>query len=90
MLGNGHLKHPQSTFVDWKVSDWATTAGIDAYFTMEDGILTVKESGIYFVYAQVRYILCVKLSNSTLKNFRICVSGIFDKGINSNRYYNIY
>lgn len=57
-LGNGHLKHPQSTFVDWKVSDWATSAGMDAYFSMEDGILTIKETGIYFIYAQVRTYKC--------------------------------
>ncbi|XP_018578100.1 protein eiger [Anoplophora glabripennis] len=54
--GNGHLKHPQGTFVDWKVSDWATSSGMDSYFTMDEGILTIKDSGIYFIYAQIYYL----------------------------------
>lgn len=55
--GNGHLKHPQGNFVDWKVSDWAAPSGMDTYFTMDGGgVLTIKDSGIYFIYAQIYYL----------------------------------
>ncbi|KAJ8980581.1 hypothetical protein NQ317_018708 [Molorchus minor] len=54
--GNGHLRHPQPTFVDWKISDWVSPANMDTHFTMDEGVLTIKEPGIYFIYAQIYYL----------------------------------
>ncbi|XP_076261544.1 TNF superfamily member 12 eiger [Rhynchophorus ferrugineus] len=54
--GNGHLRHPQRTFVDWKASNWVDKTGMNNYFSFEDGYMTIKESGIYFIYAQIYYL----------------------------------
>lgn len=51
--GNGHLKHRSKTFVDWKPENWVKSLGMDNHFTIQDGKVTIKESGLYFVYAQV-------------------------------------
>ncbi|XP_063928607.1 protein eiger [Zophobas morio] len=53
--GNGHLRHPQRTFVDWTESSWFHPLGMDRHFSLSDGILTIKESGLYFIYAQIYY-----------------------------------
>ncbi|EFA11405.1 protein eiger [Tribolium castaneum] len=53
--GNGHLRHPQTTYVDWVESDWFGKLGMDQYFAFSDGLLTVKEPGLYFIYAQIFY-----------------------------------
>ncbi|XP_044257428.1 protein eiger [Tribolium madens] len=53
--GNGHLRHPHTTYVDWVESDWFSKLGMDQYFSFSDGLLTVKEPGLYFIYAQIFY-----------------------------------
>ena len=42
-----------STFRNWTPSRWAKRLKMATKFLLEDGKLTVKSSGIYFVYAQV-------------------------------------
>lgn len=54
--GNGHLRHAQKTYLDWKMSDWVETIGADRSFYLKNGVLTVKESGLYLVYAQISYL----------------------------------
>ncbi|XP_055920064.1 protein eiger isoform X2 [Eupeodes corollae] len=34
---------------------WARTLGMDKAFSLNHGVLTVKEGGVYFVYAQIYY-----------------------------------
>lgn len=56
LLGNGHIRHLHKNFVDWSSSDWVRRTGMDTHFSMSEGILTIKDTGIYFVYAQVSII----------------------------------
>lgn len=51
--GNGHLRHLNSIFVDWKPSKWVQRTGMINHFQFEDGYLTIKESGLYLIYSQV-------------------------------------
>ncbi|XP_050497242.1 protein eiger isoform X1 [Diabrotica virgifera virgifera] len=55
-LGNGHLRHPQSRFIDWKAANWVHSLGMDSHFTLNNGYLTIKDSGLYLVYSQVYYL----------------------------------
>ncbi|XP_072402187.1 uncharacterized protein egr [Diabrotica undecimpunctata] len=55
-LGNGHLRHPHSRFIDWKAASWVRSLGMDSHFTLNNGYLTIKDSGLYFVYSQVYYL----------------------------------
>ncbi|XP_066256787.1 uncharacterized protein egr [Euwallacea similis] len=54
--GNGHLRHPHRTFVDWKPSRWVERSGMMTHFEFDRGYLTIKEPGMYFVYAQIYYL----------------------------------
>ncbi|KAL9918018.1 TNF superfamily member 12 eiger isoform 2-T2 [Glossina fuscipes fuscipes] len=36
-------------------TSWTNEVNIDQYFHIENGVLTIRESGIYYVYAQVCY-----------------------------------
>lgn len=51
--GNGRLRHPGGVFTDWKESNWGTDHGMDRFFKIESGVVTVPESGLYYIYAQV-------------------------------------
>ncbi|KAG5875312.1 hypothetical protein JTB14_022223 [Gonioctena quinquepunctata] len=55
-FGNGHMRHHQRTFVDWKSSDWVETLGMDAHFSFDNGYATIKASGLYLVYSQIFYL----------------------------------
>ncbi|CAH1153749.1 unnamed protein product [Phaedon cochleariae] len=55
-LGNGHLRHHQATFVDWKASNWVDSLGMDSHFSLDQGFVTIQESGLYFVYSQIYYL----------------------------------
>ncbi|GLV41696.1 eiger [Carabus blaptoides fortunei] len=52
---NGHLAHPEGRYVDWAPSNWVQTLGMDRHFQMNNGVLTIKDAGLYFVYAQIFY-----------------------------------
>lgn len=64
--GNGHLRHPSKTYVDWKATEWMTTLDMTDYFQMLNGIVTIKDSGIYLVYAQIYY-----LDEHDMNGFRV-------------------
>lgn len=69
--GNGHMRHPSKTYVDWKAKNWVDAGGMYQHFDLnEEGELTIKESGLYFIYAQVLYtsIYTVISSNVTLSD----------------------
>lgn len=53
ILGNGHLRHTHKNFVDWVASDWVKKTAMDSHFSMSEGIVTIKETGLYYIYAQV-------------------------------------
>jgi len=50
--GNGRLRHA-GVFTDWSASSFMDDLALDRYFTLKDGILTVKLGGLYYFYAQV-------------------------------------
>lgn len=42
--------------VAWNIADWAKDLNMNRHFSLTKNKLTVKESGLYLVYAQVRAI----------------------------------
>ncbi|XP_074115618.1 TNF superfamily member 12 eiger [Cotesia typhae] len=55
--GNGKARHAEGVFKAWRSSDWMDDFGMDRYFILaEDGKLTIHESGLYLVYAQIHYL----------------------------------
>ena len=51
--GSRNAVRSDSIFRNWTQARWAKRLKMDTKFLLEDGKLTVKSSGIYFVYAQV-------------------------------------
>lgn len=64
--GNGHLRHLQRTYVDWTEAGWFRALGMDQHFTLTDGVLTIKDPGLYFIYAQVDFFNCYQYLNDIL------------------------
>ncbi|XP_017772611.1 PREDICTED: protein eiger [Nicrophorus vespilloides] len=54
--GNGHLKHTEQRYIDWVPSEWVQSLGMGQNFKMDNGFLTLKESGLFLIYAQVYYL----------------------------------
>ncbi|XP_057334367.1 protein eiger [Microplitis mediator] len=55
--GNGRARHSEGVFKAWRSSDWMEDFGMDRHFVLaNDGRLTVHESGLYLVYAQIHYL----------------------------------
>ncbi|GFG39251.1 hypothetical protein Cfor_00727, partial [Coptotermes formosanus] len=54
--GNGRLRHPDGKFTDWTASSWMQQLGMNRFFQLHEGIVTVKDSGIYYLYAQIYYV----------------------------------
>lgn len=54
--GNGKIRHKSNTFKAWKPSDWVTDYGMSKHFSMSEGALTIYETGLYLIYAQIHYI----------------------------------
>lgn len=52
--GNGRVRHPGGVYSDWKPADWVDDHAMDRFFAMHQGVVTVKEHGLYYIYAQVR------------------------------------
>lgn len=53
---NGKIRHGTSVFKAWKASNWVDSLGMSQYFKMgDDGSVTVYETGLYLVYAQIHY-----------------------------------
>ncbi|XP_065339518.1 uncharacterized protein egr [Cloeon dipterum] len=53
--GNGRLRHA-GVFTDWKSADFMDELALERYFSLKDGILTVKLGGLYYFYSQIYYI----------------------------------
>lgn len=52
--GNGLLRHSGGVYTDWSPSHWVSSMGLDKYINMDaDGVVTVREPGLYYIYAQV-------------------------------------
>lgn len=54
--GNGRLQHFKERYMDWKNADWMERMGMEKYFNMIDGVLTIAEPGLYLIYAQIHYV----------------------------------
>ncbi|EZA54727.1 protein PFC0760c isoform X2 [Ooceraea biroi] len=55
--GNGRVRHSSGVFKAWRPSDWVADLGMERFFSLAaDGKLTVHESGLYLVYAQIHYL----------------------------------
>ncbi|XP_055708101.1 uncharacterized protein LOC129804631 isoform X2 [Phlebotomus papatasi] len=52
---NGRLRHHDKVYTYWKPANWAANAGMEHFFTMDNGVVTVKEGGLYLIYAQIYY-----------------------------------
>ncbi|KYM85667.1 hypothetical protein ALC53_04448 [Atta colombica] len=69
--GNGRVRHYDGVFRAWKPSEWVADLGMSRHFTLAgDGKLSVHESGLYLVYAQIHY-----LDRHDENGFRILVNG---------------
>lgn len=52
--GNGFLRHEGGVYHDWTTAPWVNSLRLDKYFSMDAGVVTVRENGLYYIYAQVR------------------------------------
>jgi hypothetical protein len=55
--GNGRLRNADGIFAAWRPAEWMTADhsgdGTKSFVLSPTGVLTVKQSGLYYVYAQV-------------------------------------
>lgn len=53
-LGNNKVKLNKNEYIHWQPAGWLNSHGMDKFFTMEpSGVLTVKDHGVFLIYAQV-------------------------------------
>ncbi|GAB0094243.1 hypothetical protein DMENIID0001_095040 [Sergentomyia squamirostris] len=52
---NEKLKHHRGAYSYWSPANWASNYGMENYFVMKNGTVTVKEPGLYLIYAQIYY-----------------------------------
>ncbi|XP_047113911.1 uncharacterized protein LOC124792633 [Schistocerca piceifrons] len=69
-LGNGRLRPENKLFTDWTPEDWFHRLGMDQHFTYEGGVVTVRRSGLYYVYAQIFY-----LDDKSTNGFKVLLDG---------------
>ncbi|KAJ4425782.1 hypothetical protein ANN_27407 [Periplaneta americana] len=86
--GNGRLRHPDGKFTDWTASSWMQNLGMGQFFHLRDGVVTVRGSGIYYVYAQ----WCPLLGSFTVVTWfnECCVPQIYyvdEHDVNGFRVY---
>ncbi|XP_046475487.1 uncharacterized protein egr isoform X1 [Neodiprion pinetum] len=55
-VGNGKGKHGQGIFKAWRATRWMNDLGMNGHFTLADGQLTIQETGLYLIYAQIHYL----------------------------------
>lgn len=54
---NGKARHHEGIFKAWRATDWAIDFGMNKVFSLaNDGRLTVRDEGLYLVYAQIHYL----------------------------------
>lgn len=57
--GNNKVKLNKNEYIHWQPADWHMPHGMDRYFTMDStGVLTVKDHGLFLIYAQVKLNWC--------------------------------
>ncbi|XP_059620135.1 uncharacterized protein LOC132264085 isoform X2 [Phlebotomus argentipes] len=52
---NARLSHYGQVYKYWTPSTWASNMGMENFFSMQNGVVTVKEGGLYLIYAQIYY-----------------------------------
>jgi len=54
--GNNKVKLNKNEYIHWQPAEWTNSHGMDRYFSMDsNGVLTVKDHGMFLIYAQVFY-----------------------------------
>ncbi|CRL03371.1 CLUMA_CG016265, isoform B [Clunio marinus] len=54
--GNNKVKLNKNEYIHWQPADWINEHGMDRFFSMDPlGVLTVKDHGLFLIYAQVFY-----------------------------------
>ncbi|CAG7728385.1 unnamed protein product [Allacma fusca] len=56
--GNGRLRNADGIFSAWKPSEWmgGNEASKSAFSLSTTGVVTIRQTGLYYVYAQIHYI----------------------------------
>lgn len=47
------MRHAGGVYQDWTEAPWVSSMGMDKHFNMQQGVVTVREQGLYYIYAQV-------------------------------------
>ncbi|XP_045124418.1 uncharacterized protein LOC123512225 isoform X2 [Portunus trituberculatus] len=50
-----HGYHGAGEHLDWTPANWMDKLGLNSKYTLDEGTVTVKEPGLYYLYAQVLY-----------------------------------
>merc|ERR1712110_872665 len=50
------VKLSDGVFRDWSVPRWVKKMGMERQVEVNDGVVTVSQPGIYFIYAQINYV----------------------------------
>lgn len=82
--GNHRMYHPQGKFRDWSPAHWVEEYGMDSSYDMDhEGVLTVEQPGIYYIYSQIFY-----ADNHDTCGYRIEVNGkaLFQCSISSSSF----
>ncbi|XP_076033592.1 TNF superfamily member 12 eiger isoform X2 [Oratosquilla oratoria] len=53
--GSGRLRSEGSLHQGWRPAPWMERLGLNKKYKLEDGVVTVKQAGLYYVYAQILY-----------------------------------
>lgn len=52
--GNNKVKLDRNEYMHWVPASWTDSHGMDRFFSMDNsGVLTVKDHGVFLIYAQV-------------------------------------
>lgn len=59
---NGKVELNKDQYMHWKIADWVASHGMEKFFQMDaTGTLTVKDHGLFLIYAQVCTLCFLKL-----------------------------
>lgn len=49
------MKLNKNEYIHWQPAGWLNSHGMDRFFSMDpSGVLTVKDHGVFLIYAQVK------------------------------------
>ena len=61
------MKLNRNEYIHWKPAGWLSSHGMDKFFSMDHtGVLTVKDHGVFLIYAQVRFKIAYKFIYNSL------------------------